>query len=93
MSIHRELRAMYPDWAKITPAKRLILEYLVRSGGEVQFWPGHVYRSSRPKRRLEAVGYIESWQRAEDQYAKTRITDDGREALRAASLQAKERGE
>jgi hypothetical protein len=85
MSIHRELREMYPDWAKITPAKRRILQYLVDSGGEVQFWPGDLVRSLRPKRMLEHVGFIETWQRAEDRYAKTVITEDGRKALAAVA--------
>jgi DNA-binding PadR family transcriptional regulator len=84
MSIALELRRKYPDWAKITPAKRLILQHLVDNGGEVQFWPGHIYRSTGPMRRLELVGYVESWQRAEDRYAKYRITEDGRKALAAA---------
>lgn len=80
-----ELREKYPDWARITPAKRAILQHLVDNGGEVQFWPGHLIRSMGPRQRLEFVGYIETWQRAEDRWAKTRITEDGREALKLAS--------
>jgi hypothetical protein len=83
-----ELRAKYPDWAKITPAKRRILEWLIANGGEVQFWPGHVLRSLTPRRKLEFVGYVETWQRAEDRYAKTRITEDGRAALARADQPA-----
>lgn len=91
MSIATELREMYPDWARITPAKRLILQHLSDNGGEVVYWPAHICRSLGPRRRLEFVGYIETWQRAEDRYATTRITDDGRAALAVVSPSASER--
>lgn len=87
-SLILQAREDFPEWARITPAKRQLLQHLV-DNGDVMFWPGTVLRSIQPMRRLIAVGYVEEVYDAE-RFVVSRITDDGRAAL-AAKPQRKKR--
>lgn len=82
-----QARADYPEWARITPAKRRLLQHLV-DNGDIMFWPAAVLRSTHPMRRLIAVGYVEEVYDAQ-RFVVSRITDDGRAALAAKSQRKK----